>query len=72
MEMLAVDAMCEDGHSWKFVLSQEKPVEFGSKDILSRAIQEALRNNKAFISKCVTKQKQEDSIVATAAALPDS
>jgi hypothetical protein len=36
--------MCEDGHSWKLVLSQEKPVEFGNKDNLSRADQEALRS----------------------------
>ena len=44
--MLAAEAMCEDGHSWKLVLSQEKPVVFGNKDNLSRADQEALRCSK--------------------------
>jgi hypothetical protein len=41
---LAAEAMCEEGHSWKLVSSQEKPVEFGNKDNLSRADQEALRS----------------------------
>ena len=54
--MLAAEAMCEDGHSWKLVFSQEKPVEFGNKDNLSRADQEALRSSRDVKGKSVTKQ----------------
>ena len=44
VEILAAVAMCEEGHSWKFVLSQDRPVELGSMASLSKAAQEALRN----------------------------
>jgi hypothetical protein len=46
VEVLAAEAMCEDRHSWKLMLSEEKPVEFDNKDNLSRADQEALRCSK--------------------------
>ena len=46
MEVLAAEAMCEYRHSWKLMLSHEKPVEFDNKDNLSRADQEALRCSK--------------------------
>ena len=43
VEMLATEVRWEVGQRWKFVFSQEMPVELGSKETLSKADQEALR-----------------------------
>ena len=42
---MAAEAMCEVGHSWKLVSSQDRPVELGSRDNLSKADHEALNHN---------------------------